>query len=89
MNEMSSEPDGTVRNGLTLESDSMGKIWVPADRYWAPKLSGYDEASEIARLACNENLTLKETALRLGYVSAEEFDRIVDPRKMATQGEET
>ncbi len=28
------EPEGTIRNGLRLESDSMGQIWVPADRYW-------------------------------------------------------
>jgi fumarate hydratase class II len=48
---------------------------------------GYDKASEIARLAYDEDLTLKEAALRLGYVSAEEFDHIVDPRKMATEGE--
>ena len=34
MNETPTEPDGTIRNGLRLESDSMGKIWVPADRYW-------------------------------------------------------
>ena len=34
MNDESIEPDGTIRDGLRLESDSMGKIWVPADRYW-------------------------------------------------------
>ena len=44
---------------------------------------GYDKASRIAQLAHGEGLTLKEAALRLGYVSAEEFDRIVDPVKMA------
>ncbi len=44
---------------------------------------GYDKAARIARLASDEDLTLKEAASRLGYVSADEFDRIVDPRKMA------
>jgi fumarate hydratase class II len=44
---------------------------------------GYDKASRIAHLARDEGLTLREAALRLGYVSAEEFDRIVDPEKMA------
>ncbi len=34
MNETPTEPDGTIRNGLRVESDSMGKIWVPTDRYW-------------------------------------------------------
>ena len=30
-----------------------------------------------------EGLTLKEAALRLGYLSEEEFDRLADPSKMA------
>ncbi|MFA4904070.1 MAG: class II fumarate hydratase [Desulfobaccales bacterium] len=44
---------------------------------------GYDRAAQIAHLAKDEGLTLKEAALRLGYISAEEFDRLVDPYKMA------
>ena len=43
---------------------------------------GYDRAAEIAHLASEQGLTLKEAALKLGYVSAREFDRIVNPRKM-------
>ena len=43
---------------------------------------GYDKASKIAHHALDNDLTLKEAALKLGFVSAEEFDRIVDPRKM-------
>jgi fumarate hydratase class II len=43
---------------------------------------GYDEASKVAHYALDHDLTLKEAALRLGSVSAAEFDRIVDPRKM-------
>ncbi len=43
---------------------------------------GYDKASEIAHLAMEKNLTLREAALQLGYVTAEEFDRIVVPEKM-------
>jgi fumarate hydratase, class II len=43
---------------------------------------GYDKASEVAHLAREEDLTLRDAALRLGVVSAEEFDRLVDPRKM-------
>jgi fumarate hydratase, class II len=43
---------------------------------------GYDKASEIAHHALDNNLTLREAALKLGYVSSEEFDRIVDPKKM-------
>jgi fumarate hydratase class II len=43
---------------------------------------GYDEASKVAHYALNQDLTLKEAALQLGAISAAEFDRIVDPRKM-------
>ena len=43
---------------------------------------GYDKASEIAHYALDHDLTLKEAALKLGYVTAAEFDRIVDPAKM-------
>ncbi|MFH4354685.1 MAG: class II fumarate hydratase [Neisseriaceae bacterium] len=43
---------------------------------------GYDKAAQIAKKAHREGLTLKEAALQTGYISAEEFDLIVDPRKM-------
>lgn len=43
---------------------------------------GYDKSSEIAHLAHEKNLTLKEAALTLGYISEEEFDDIVNPVKM-------
>jgi fumarate hydratase class II len=43
---------------------------------------GYYKAAEIAKKAHAENLTLKETALKLGYLTSEEFDRIVVPEKM-------
>lgn len=43
---------------------------------------GYDKASGIAHCAASRDITLKEAALHLGYVSEEEFDRIVDSAKM-------
>ncbi|HLJ70455.1 MAG TPA: class II fumarate hydratase [Roseiarcus sp.] len=43
---------------------------------------GYDKASQIAHHAMEHDLTLKEAALALGFVSEHEFDRIVDPAKM-------
>jgi fumarate hydratase class II len=43
---------------------------------------GYDKASKIAHYAMRNDLTLKEAALKLGFVTAEEFDRVVDPAKM-------
>jgi fumarate hydratase class II len=43
---------------------------------------GYDEASQIAHYAVDHDLTLKAAALELGFVSEEEFNRVVDPAKM-------
>jgi fumarate hydratase class II len=43
---------------------------------------GYDKASKIAHYAMDNDLTLKTAALKLGFVTEAEFDRIVDPSKM-------
>src|SRR5260370_1036314 len=43
---------------------------------------GYDKASKIAHYAMDNDLTLKAAALKLGFVTETEFDRIVDPSKM-------
>jgi fumarate hydratase class II len=43
---------------------------------------GYDKASKIAHYALDNDLTLKQAALKLGYVTEQEFDSTVDPRKM-------
>jgi fumarate hydratase, class II len=43
---------------------------------------GYDKASKIAHYAADNDLTLKAAALKLGFVTEAEFDRIVDPSKM-------
>ena len=43
---------------------------------------GYDNAAKIAKKAFKENLTLKEAAIKLGMIEANEFDRIVQPKKM-------
>jgi fumarate hydratase, class II len=43
---------------------------------------GYDKASQIAHYALENDLTLKQAALKLGFVSEDEFDRVVDPAKM-------
>jgi fumarate hydratase, class II len=47
----------------------------------APEI-GYDKASEIAHYANEHDLTLKDAALKLGYVNEAEFDRIVVPARM-------
>jgi fumarate hydratase class II len=43
---------------------------------------GYDKASKVAHFALDNDLTLKQAALKLGFVNEDEFDRVVDPSKM-------
>ena len=43
---------------------------------------GYEKAARISLTAYREDLTLREAALRLGFVTAEEFDRWVRPDDM-------
>jgi fumarate hydratase class II len=52
----------------------------------SPKI-GYDRAAEIATKAHREGKTLKEAALELGYVSAEDYDRAVRPEAMTGPAE--
>jgi fumarate hydratase class II len=47
----------------------------------APKI-GYDNAAKIAKTAHAKGTTLKEEAIGLGFVTAKEFDALVQPRKM-------
>jgi fumarate hydratase, class II len=46
---------------------------------------GYDKASVIAHKANDEGTTLREAALASGYISATDFDRIVNPANMVGQ----
>ncbi len=47
----------------------------------APKI-GYDNAAKIAKSALKNKTTLKSEALKTGLITSNEFDRIVDPKKM-------
>lgn len=47
---------------------------------------GYNKSAEIAKKAYRENLTLKKAAMELGFVSEEDFDKWVDPKKMIGEG---
>lgn len=47
---------------------------------------GYDKSSEIAHYALEHDLNLKDAALQLGYVTSEQFDRLVNPLKMCYPG---
>ena len=43
---------------------------------------GYDKAAQVAKAAHANGTTLREEAVRLGFVSGAEFDRLVRPEKM-------
>jgi fumarate hydratase class II len=47
----------------------------------APKI-GYDKAAQVAKAAHANGTTLREEALRLGFISESEFDRLAQPEKM-------
>ena len=47
----------------------------------APKI-GYDKAAQVAHTAHVEHSSLRETALKLGFLTGEEFDQLVKPEKM-------
>ncbi|HET9902144.1 MAG TPA: class II fumarate hydratase [Xanthobacteraceae bacterium] len=51
----------------------------------SPKI-GYDNAAKVAKAAHAKGTTLKEEAVRLGFVSEEEFDRLVRPERMIRPG---
>src|SRR5437868_2135065 len=60
---------GHVQNSLMLVTALTPKI-------------GYDKASRIAHTAHVEHTSLREAALKLGYLTGEEFDQLVKPEKM-------
>jgi fumarate hydratase class II len=61
--------DQNVKNSLMLVTALSPKI-------------GYDKSAEIAHKAHHERLSLREAALKLGYLTATEFDELVRPEQM-------
>ena len=43
---------------------------------------GYDKAAEVAKNSYKNNISLKESAEKLGYLKIGEFDKLVKPSKM-------
>jgi fumarate hydratase class II len=43
---------------------------------------GYDKASQIVKNAVKEGISLRESAIKLGFLTSEEYDQIVQPEKM-------
>jgi len=68
------EPDEQRIDALLHESLMLGTA--------LNRTLGYDNAARIAKAAYAHGTTLKEEAIRLGLLTAEEFDETVDPAKM-------
>lgn len=43
---------------------------------------GYDRSAQVAKKAWTENMTLRQAAVELGFISGEDFDRLIRPEKM-------
>jgi fumarate hydratase class II len=70
--------------GIKLDSARIAK-YVEESLMLVTALSpaiGYDKAAAIAHDALSHDTTLREAAVRSGFISAEEFDRLIDPKKM-------
>jgi fumarate hydratase class II len=70
--------------GAELDRDQIGRH-VDRSLMLVTALSpviGYDKAAEIAHRAAADGTTLREAALASGYISAEDFDRVIDPAAM-------
>jgi fumarate hydratase, class II len=71
-------------NGMELDMDRIAanvKNSLMLVTALSPKI-GYDKAAEIAHKAHQQHISLREAALKLGHLSAEEFDELVKPEKM-------
>jgi fumarate hydratase class II len=71
--------EGTRLNGERID-EMVGRSLMLVTAL-SPEI-GYDKASAIAHEANDEGLTLKEAALKSGYIDEKRFDEIVDPKKM-------
>ncbi|MDR0846531.1 MAG: class II fumarate hydratase [Lactobacillales bacterium] len=71
-------------NSLTANEDKMKEL-LEQSLMLVTALNphiGYDKGAKIAKTAFEKNQTLKETAIELGYLTAEEYDEWVRPEKM-------
>ena len=50
---------------------------------------GYDKAAQVAKKAFNDQSSLRDAVIELGFLSGEEFDRYIDPKSMITPKEKT
>ena len=76
--------DGNCVSGLTVNREKM-KENLERSLMTVTALNpyiGYENAAKVAKLAHSEGITLREAAVKLGFLSAERFDEIFDFNKM-------
>lgn len=75
--------EGTQLNEKRLKQNVGGSVMLVTAL--APVI-GYDKAAEIAHIAMEHDLSLKDAALKSGYVDAATFDKVVNPLDMVGEG---
>lgn len=73
---MRAEKKGRLGEAMTGESP----LSVLACSFWL--VAGYDKAAKIAKTAHKEGTTLKEAAIKLGFLTSDQFDQWVKPKDM-------
>jgi fumarate hydratase, class II len=80
--------DNPKRTGITPNKAQLDR-YVSSSPMLVTALNphiGYDKAAAVAKKAIKENISLKEACVSLGHLTAEEFDRAVDPVAMTRPG---
>ncbi|MFT8676548.1 MAG: class II fumarate hydratase [Acetobacter sp.] len=75
--------EGTQLNAARIERYVNGSVMLVTAL--SPAI-GYDKAASIAHIAMEHDLSLKDAALKSGYVDAPTFDRLVNPLDMVGHG---
>jgi fumarate hydratase class II len=70
---------GIKANKMNIEKNLRSSLMLVTAL--SPRI-GYDKAAQVAKKAHRENITLREAAVKLGFLTSREFDKIVQPQKM-------
>ncbi len=71
--------EGMQPNNLKIQSDLENSLMLVTAL--TPSI-GYEKASEIAQFAHKQNISLRKAAIKLNYITEQDFNQIVDPKLM-------
>jgi fumarate hydratase class II len=79
---------GKVIKGIEVNEDHINALVYlnPMIAAVLNRIIGYDKAVEVVNKASEERKTVRQVVVEMGYLSAEEADRILDPREMTRPG---